>query len=118
MILANWNNVNGKIIENRMKNVEIVPEVIDFVLLHNLIVDDVIRPHLLLKVFWYAPKFGLKSYCGPPVEVWSRDIYDVEGESSFMPIRRIYSKFVESTGVVRNKKVVFVCPVHKKINIV
>ena len=94
-----------------------MPGIIDFVLHHNLIIGEIIRPHLIIKVFWYTSKPGFKNYCGPLVEVWSRDICDVEGDSSFVPIQRVHSKFVVCTGVVRNKKVVFVCPVNKRLSI-
>ena len=41
--------------------------------------------HLLINVFWYTPpQPGLKSYCGHPVEVRSRFIYEIEGQSSFI----------------------------------
>ena len=94
-----------------------MPGIIDFVLHPNFIIGDIIRPHLIIKVFWYTSKTGFKNYCGPPVEVWSRDICDVEGGSSFMPIQRVRSKFVVCTEVVRNKKVVFVYPVNKCLSV-
>ena len=117
MIMANWNKGEGNIIETNNNNFEVMPGIIDFVLHHNLIIDDIIRLHLIIKVFWYTSKPGLNNYCGPPVEVWSRHICDVEGDSSFMLIQRVRSKFVECTEIVRNKKVVFVCPVNKCLSV-
>ena len=72
-------------IEANNNNFEVMPGIIDFVLYHNLIIGDIIRSHLIIKVFWFTYKPGFKNYCGPPVEVWSRDICDVEGDPSCVP---------------------------------
>ena len=51
MIMANWNKGEGKIIKENKNNFEVMPGIINFVLHHNLLIGDIIRPHLIIKVF-------------------------------------------------------------------
>ena len=39
------------VLEANINNVEVMPGIIDFVLHHNLIIGDIIRPHLIITVF-------------------------------------------------------------------
>lgn len=115
LITANWNAGNGKIVDTDEN--KIVPGVIEKILLHNLIVDGQSKLHLLVKVKWYAPSQVQMSREISPWEIWSNNTFDVFGESAFMPIQRIHSKFVQSAMHVQNRNALFICPINKRLDL-
>lgn len=111
MILAYWHSDEGQIIN--FDEMEIVPRPgqIENILLYNMIVDETPYVHLLACVKWFSkPTEQMRKYYGKPVEVWTSDIYDVDGPSKFIPVQRIKSKFVHAYDTVRERKVIIVIP--------
>ncbi|MEW8546495.1 MAG: hypothetical protein AB2693_23505 [Candidatus Thiodiazotropha sp.] len=110
-ILANWNSGNGKLVSDTEMNMQAGQ--IEKILCHNLIVDGRSSVHILAKVSWYVPFSELRpSDCVVPIQAYKPDAYDVFGESGFMPLQRIFCKFIEMNDRVRQRKVRLVCPVN------
>ena len=44
------------------------------------------------------------------VEVWRKDFFECEGESTFIPIQRISGKFIPANDTPQDEHVLVVCP--------
>ena len=116
-VMAYWNTANGSIIDE-IGTGELTPGIVQKFIIHNLIVGDESRLHLLALVKWLLPLADpLRYYCGKPVEAWGCDMYDDFGPSAFMPIQRINCKFVRADGNLSGKYVSFICPISKGLNV-
>ncbi|CAC5403291.1 unnamed protein product [Mytilus coruscus] len=116
-IMAYWNAGDGKNC-GRCWYRDLLPGIVQTYYLHNLIVENESKVHLFAKVNWLAPLPDCYRYhCGKPVEVWSRDIYDVFGLSAFIPVQKIYCKYVRADGKLSEKLVSYICPLNSGMNI-
>ncbi|CAC5395776.1 unnamed protein product [Mytilus coruscus] len=116
-VMAYWNAGDGKIVED-VGTGDLLPGIVQTYYLHNLIVENEGKVHLFAKVNWLAPLPDRYRYhCEKPVEVWSRDIYDVFGTSAFIPVQKIYCKYVRADGKLSEKLVSYICPLNSGMNI-
>ena len=71
------------------------PGRIRYFISHLLYVDGVAQEHVFAVIEWFLPMGDEKRYkYGKPVEVWSSDLFEFDGEAMFMPVQRIKSKFM------------------------
>ncbi|CAG2254157.1 unnamed protein product [Mytilus edulis] len=116
-VMAYWNAEDGQIVED-IGTGDLLPGIVQTYYLHNLIIENESKVHLFAKVNWLAPLPDRYRYhCGKPVEVWSRDIYDVFGPSAFIPVQKIYCKYVRADGKLSEKLVSYICPLNSGMNI-
>lgn len=116
-IMAYWNAGDGQILEEPGTGT-LFPGVVQTFYRHNVIIDNENNIHMFAKVRWLFPLTDCFRYhCGKPVEVWNRDIYDVFGPSAFIPLQRIYCKYVCADGNLSGKPVSFICPLNNALNI-
>lgn len=111
MIMAHWHGDGGQII--KYEDMELCPRPgqIENIILHNVLIDDKSCVHILAQVRWFAkPNENVLKYYGKPVEAWLRDVYDVEGPSTYIPVQRIKSKFVYAYDRVGGNNVIVVMP--------
>lgn len=111
MIMAHWHGDGGQIF--KYENMELCPrpgQIVN-IILHNVLIDDKSCVHILAQVRWFAkPSENVLKYYGKPVEAWLRDVYDVEGPSTYIPVQRIKSKFVYAYDRVGGNNVIVVMP--------
>ena len=72
---------------------------------------------LLAKVNWYMTAPHLRNHYGKPVEVYRGDIYERPGAATFIPLKRIKSKFVPVFESLHNISVVVVLVRDRNFNI-
>ena len=48
---------------------------------------------------------------GAPHEVWCKGLFELEGSASFIPVQRIYSKFIPAYDTVDREQVLVVCQI-------
>ena len=53
---------------------------------------------------------------GAPVEVWSKDLFELEGEATFIPVKRLHGRFVPVFIVIQREHVLVVCPLPRKLH--
>jgi len=116
-VMAYWHCIDGKILNDVGSGV-LIPGIIQYFILHNLIVADESRVHLFAKVLWLMPLPNMyKFHCGKPVEIWNRDLFDTFGESAFIPVQRIHCKYIRADCKLYNKRVSYICPLNNGINV-
>lgn len=80
----------------------------------NVSVAGEYKPFLLAYVIWYQDH-PERSYFGNPLQVCCKDLFEQLGRASFIPVQRIYSKFVPAFDKVKGENVMVVCPIPRKI---
>lgn len=113
-VMANWNGFAGSIVDD--DETDLRPGVVEKIIVHNLLLDNESKRHVFVIMSWYLPLLDIRKYCGKPVDIWSRKV-DVFGEASFMPIQRIRCKCIQVPGKVRNKSVLYICPISRILNV-
>ena len=71
-------------------------------------------PCILAFVRWFQSHPSRYSL-GAPVEVWCKDLFELEGEATFIPVKRVYGRFVPVFGVIQREHVLVVCPLPRKL---
>lgn len=116
-VMAYWNKPGGNIL-NEVGEGELTPGIIEKFIVHNLIVGDENNIHLLAKIRWMIPDANRpRHYCGEPVEVWSSNMHETNGPSAYMPVQRIFCRYVRANGNISGKPVAFVCPLNRGMNV-
>ena len=94
-VMAFWPSNNGDIQKFDQMYLTPVPGQIKYFVKHNIFLEDVAYTHTLAYVEWYqkAPD-NLQSIYRKPVEVWYKHLSLPTGASSFVPVQRIFSKFI------------------------
>ncbi|CAC5425178.1 unnamed protein product [Mytilus coruscus] len=116
-VMAYWHTKDGEII-TETGTVDLTPGIIQTYYLHNLLVRGDNNIHLFARVKWLrALPARYRYHCGRPVEVWSQDKFESFGPSAFIPVARIYCKFVRADGELSGRKVSFICPLNTGSNI-
>lgn len=115
--MAYWHYNDGKIISD-VGSGDLQPGVIQYFVQHNLLMGNESRVHLLAKVFWLMPLPNVyRFHCGKPVEIWKKNIYDTFGPSAFIPVQRIFCRYICAEGKLYNKNVSYICPIMKGMNV-
>ncbi|XP_020894762.2 uncharacterized protein LOC110233779 [Exaiptasia diaphana] len=109
-VLAAWCGFNGRV-DTSGANVR--PGVVQQFIRQNVMVDGHHSTYILAEVKWYQqhPK---RHKLGVPIEVWCRD-FDCEGPANFIPLQRLYGKFVPAYQVIDHETVLVVCPMTKHL---
>ena len=110
-ILAKWCKLGGKIDHTGS---DLRPGVVDFYIRQNVKVSGQYVTCILASVRWFQAHPSRHSL-GAPVEVWCKDLFELEGDASFIPIQRIYGKFIPALDKVEGENVLVVCPVPRKL---
>ena len=105
-ILARWCKSGGKIDDSGS---DLRPGVVDFYMKQNVKVDGGYVSCILASVHWFQAHPARNSL-GAPVEVWCKDLFEPEGDASFIPVQRIYGKFIPALDIVAEENVLVVCP--------
>ena len=115
-VMAPWVGYDGKILTNSSAVPR--PGKVEHYILHNPIINGVCKPHLLAKVKWYQGVHveARQSY-GKPVELWCKDLYEIEGPATYIPVQRFRCKFIAASGSYRRETVMLVTPRQRAINI-
>ena len=50
------------------------------------------------------------------MEVWCKDLFELEGETTFIPVKRVHGRFVPVFGVIQREHVLVVCPLPRKLH--
>ena len=49
------------------------------------------------------------------MEVWCKDLFELEGEATFIPVKRVRGRFAPVFGVIQREHVLVVCPLPRKL---
>lgn len=115
LVMANWCVEDGKIVSD--DNHDIRPGIIEGIYIHNLIFQDDFKQHILLKIRWYQECPSVRHMFPSPIEIWPEELFEMSNEATFMPIQRVFCKFVYHADIVRGKRVICLIPLHKRIDI-
>lgn len=110
-VLARWCKLGGTIDRSGS---DLRPGVVDFFMKQNIKVNGQYVSCILASVHWFQAHPERHSL-GAPVEVWCEDLFELEGDASFIPIQRIYGKFIPAHDIVRGENVLVVCPLPRKL---
>ena len=110
-ILARWCKLGGSV---DITGSDLRPGVIDFFIKQNVKVNGEYVSCVLAAVHWYQ-SHPARDSLGAPVEVWCKDLFELEGEASFIPIQRIHGKFVPAFDNIQREHVLVVCPLPRKL---
>lgn len=70
---------------------------------------------LLAVVRWFE-SHPSRRLLGAPVELWCKDLFELEGSPSFVPVKRLHGRFVPVFDVVQQEHVLVVCPLQHKLH--
>ena len=110
-ILARWCKLGGTIDSS---GGDLRPGVIDYFMKQNVKVSGQYAPCILASVRWFQAHPSRHSL-GAPVEVWCKDLFELERDAKFMPVQRIYGKFIPALETVEGENVLVVCPLPRKL---
>lgn len=110
-VLARWCKLGGTI---DTSGADLRPGVIDYFMKQNVQVNGHYVTSVLASVRWFQAHPSRYSL-GAPVEVWCKDLFEPEGESTFIPIQRISGKFIPAIDILQDEHVLVVCPLTCKL---
>lgn len=110
-ILARWCKLGGPVDNS---GCDLRPGVVDYFMKQNVKVSGQYVPCILASVCWFQAHPS-RQLSGPPVEVWCKDLFESEGDASFIPVQRIYGKFIPALEIVDGENVLAVCPLPRKL---
>ena len=115
-VLAFWHHSDGAICSFNDTYLKLKPGLVEFYLLHNVLVDREYKEHLPAKVQWMKATNSI-NYFGNPIEVWYAELFELDGPASFIPVQRLKCKFVKIEKELWHKKVAIVCPRDRAVNL-
>ena len=71
-------------------------------------------PHIFSVVNWFE-SHPSRNLLGDPVELWCHELHESIGPASFLPIQRIYSKFVAAVDKFDEETLLVVMPLTQKV---
>ena len=92
-----------------------LPGIIQFFMEQTIKVNGQPVPCILAFVRWFQSHPSRHSL-GAPVEVWCKDLFELEGEATFIPVKRVHGRFVPVFGVIQREHVLVVCPLPRKLH--
>ena len=110
-VLARWCNLGGAI---DTSGSDLRPGIIDYFIKQNVRVNGQYVRCILAAVRWFQAHPS-RHCLGAPVEVWCKDLFETEGEASFIPIQRIHGKFIPAIDMVQREHVLVVCPLMRRL---
>lgn len=110
-IMAAWCGLEGQI---DISGVNVRPGVIQQIFKQNIEVNGRHETFIIAEVRWFK-EHPSRHAIGAPVEVWCKDIFEIEGPASFIPIQRIQSQFVPAFDIVKKESVLISCPLPSKM---
>ena len=111
-ILARWCALGGKI---DTSGSDLRPGIIQFFMEQTIQVNGQPVPCILAFLRWFQSHPSRYSL-GAPVEVWCKDLFELEGEATFIPVKRVHGRFVPVFGVIQREHVLVVCPLPRKLH--
>jgi hypothetical protein len=112
-VLARWCGLGGKI---ESRGTDLRPGIIKYFMKQNIKVNGQYVSCVLAAVLWFQVHPERHSL-GSPVEVWCKDLFEIDGPASFIPVQRIHGKFVPAFDNINNENVLIVCPLPRKIQV-
>ena len=100
-VLARWCALGGKIDSS---GADLRPGIIDFFIEQNIKINGQIVCCLLAGVRWLQ-SHPLRHAIGAPVDVWCKDLYELEGGASFVPVQRLHGKFIPAFDIIQHEHV-------------
>ena len=111
-ILARWCAVGGKI---DTSGADLRPGVIEFFMEQIIKVNGQPIRCIIAVVRWFQthPSWHLLR---APVELWCKDLFELEGGATFVPVKRLHGRFVPLFDVFQREHVLVVCPLQHKLH--
>lgn len=110
-VLARWCKLGGVI---DTSGSDLRPGVIDYFIKQNVSVNGHYETCILAAVHWFQEHPSRHSL-GAPVEVWCKDLFEREGDATFIPVQRIHGKFIPAIDLINGEHVLVVCPLARKL---
>jgi len=112
-ILARWCKLGGKIDRSGL---ELRPGIIRYFVKQNFKVRGEYISCVFAAVHWFQ-EHPARKLLGPPVEVWCKDLFEMDGPANFIPVQRIHQKFVPASDKVQGEQLLVVCPLPQRIQV-
>ena len=110
-ILARWCALGGKIDSSGL---DLRPGVIDYFMEQNIRVNGQSVSCILAVVRWFQ-SHPSRICLGAPLEVWCKDLFELEGGATFIPVKRLHTKFIPAFDIIQRESVLVVCPLPRKL---
>lgn len=114
-IMAHWSEKDGTIASFNSMPTKPTPGQIKYFLKHTIFIGNESKTHVIAFVSWFLEHSDLQNYYGKPVEVWHHTLRQSTGSASFIPVKRIASKFVHVRTEINGQNVIVVLPRKKCI---
>ena len=111
-ILARWCTLGGKI---DTSGGDLRPGVIEFFMEQIIKIKGQSVRCLLAVVRWFQ-SHPSRHLIGAPVELWCKDLFELEGAATFVPVKRLHGRFVPVFDVIQQEHVLVVCPLQRKLH--
>ena len=108
-IRARWCGRNGRIDASSLR-----PGVVSHFIKHSVSIGGMFKPHYFAVVDWFE-SHPSKDLLGAPIELWCHDLHEAFGPASFLPVQRIYSKFVGAIDKITDETMLVVMPLPQKV---
>lgn len=109
-VMARWCSLGGRI---DVAGLDLRPGMVSYYLRQNIEIGDQNVTCVLAAVRWFS-KHPQRMKLGAPAEVWCKSLFELEGSASFIPVQRIYCKFVPTYDMIEQEQVLVTCPIPRK----
>ena len=112
-ILARWCKLGGTIDSS---GGDLRPGVVDYFMKQNVKVSGQYVACILASIRWFQAH-PFRHSLGAPVEVWCKDLFELEGDAKFMPVQRIYENSSQHLRLLRKKMFLLFAPFHASCSV-
>lgn len=113
-IVAHWASNDGNIKSFDEMELSPRPGIIKYFLKHTLTIHVTSYEHWLAFCDWFlSVPDHIRFEFGKPLELWHNNLYELAGASSFIPVSRIFGKFVHARLHRHSKDLMVIVPVVK-----
>lgn len=115
-IMAFWCGKDGKVCD--LMDDTPRPGKILYFIKHVASINGRFKTHFLSRIDWYLPTNNeLKNKYGVPVMLFRDSLFELGHSAAFMPVQRIFSKFVYTKTTINSANYIVVIPRYRHLNI-
>ncbi|XP_066930325.1 uncharacterized protein [Clytia hemisphaerica] len=111
-VVAYWCGANGNVQAYESMYHSPRPGKIIYFIKHSLLLDGVYTEHILARVDWYlrSQNYDGSVIYGKPTMIFRDRLYEQSGSASFIPVQRIFSKYVFSKTEMNGNEMLVIVP--------
>eukprot|EP00111_Clytia_hemisphaerica_P014845 TCONS_00043729-protein len=117
-VTAYWCGVDGNIQSFDIMYHSARPGKILFFLKHSVVLDGRYVDHVLARVDWFLESgYDGNVIYGKPITLFRDNLFEITGSASFLPVQRIFSKFISAKTNIDGNDTLVVIPRIRHLNI-